>query len=300
MNKNQIGARGPGNEVVIRLCSVLLFLVFQTMPVYAGGGKGPQTTAVPPEEKKVGRLEYKITGGHYLPLCEELLRHANQLPPPVPGKGQVFLVLPFKDKMPDIRTPKWTELDPNEHIKKVRYFASAELNPHSVDISFAEAQSGPVVFDPDDPFREAYEKRQFEKFEKPLAEGMVRFASTRMDFDHDGKAETVYRLALGHWAGVRPSEPPENRFLYGYHVMPRDIDVPMARDFVSGDVELAYLLRSSRGSSGELLYYQGRSLLIGTGFGGGGPSVIQPQGTYPLGGGPTAACSFHRKLPEED
>ncbi len=229
----------PWTPTVARLLRRLCLAVFLTL-VFNAASSGPASA-----------VELKIAKGARYQICREFTENLRSFPtlfkePPIE--------VPIDPRFKDFRKITWEALDPKEHedvLREVTIRNKDRLNRKTKEVQDAIWQE----VKPDVLAR--------------AQKGDIGLGRTRMDLNHDGVAETVYRYGYNKW----PSAYPEPRLVYAwtYHVLERD-QPKASRD-----------LRVHSGSPYDAFYHRGRVYLASPGFNF-GFSVIEPTDVRIVGG----------------
>jgi len=118
-------------------------------------------------------------GGRYL-LCRRFLANLNSFP----DLGRFPLVIPIRGDLPYFHKPKWTPLDTTQHFDLVKRLTIREIGSRVRDVRYSDPEAD----------HEAWMAEEA-KVKREMDAGLLRLEQTRLDFDHDGLRETVYRLA---------------------------------------------------------------------------------------------------------
>jgi hypothetical protein len=186
--------------------------------------------------------EFRLVKGKQYELCRQLGENLK-LFPELRINPQLRInqcEIPFDPRFSDFREIRWESLDPGRHMDVIR-----EINMKKHDRA---ALLRRWKWGPEDEAREAaLWERLKPEVEAMIAAGEVGLGRTRMDLNHDGKLDTVYRYGRFR-CDVRYPEPHQS-FAWTYSVLQRD------------DPDLNWALRGRAGFPYFAFYFEGRVYL---------------------------------------
>lgn len=209
-----------------------------------------------PSVETVGYLNYEMMFNNKLQLCRDLVPILGRLKKYKFGKAvYTSKSLPFTAADKDFKRPKWQEVSIDDNMDIYHNIISQYINPPRYVFEYDRIAKDYRV-----PLPEGHRQKETGgiyynlhlavKFEEMRSAGKLTLLRARIDMNHDGQFETVYRFGsdLMGLAPYRPKDIPlEEILVYRYHILGNE----------TGREKLAYDM-ARRSVANDLFYYKGR------------------------------------------